>query len=257
MRVTVLGSGSSAGTPSISAGWGVADPNEPRNRRLRPSILVEEGETRVLVDASPDLRQQLLSAGGNRLDAVIFTHAHADHCHGIDDLRPVNEAMNADLAAYADAPTWATIRQRFGYVLEPRDPSAKAYYKPTLVPHTIAPGRPFEIRGLTVEPIDQDHGFMRTLGLRFGRFAYSTDLVDLPEASFAALAGIEVWLVGALGSREHPTHAHVDKAVAWIERVGAKRGYITHMSHRLDYQTLKRSLPPHIEPAYDGLVIDI
>ena len=257
MRVTVLGSGSSAGTPSLAGGWGAADPNEPRNRRLRASILVEEGDTRILVDTSPDLRQQLLSAGVNRLDAVIFTHAHADHCHGIDDLRPVNEAMNADLPAYADANSWHEIERRFGYVLEPCDPNATFYYKPCLVPHTIAPGDAFDVGPISVLAIDQDHGRSRTLGLRFGRFAYSTDLVELPEAGFAALAGVEVWIVGCLRPTPHPTHAHIDKAVTWIERVGANRAYLTHMNNSIDYQTLKRQLPPHIEPAYDGLVIDI
>ena len=257
MRITVLGSGSSAGTPSIAGGWGAADPAEPRNRRLRPSILVEEGPTRVLVDTSPDLRQQLLTAEVSRLDAVLFTHAHADHCHGIDDLRPVNEAMNADLPAYADAATWEVIGRRFDYVLEPRDPTAEFYYKPTLIPHIIAPGDEFRVGGLAIRAIDQDHGWIRTLGFRFGRFAYSTDVVELPEESLAALTGVEVWIVGTLGSRPHPTHAHVDKALGWIERVGAKRAYLTHLTHRLDYQTLHRDLPPHIEPAYDGLVIDL
>jgi phosphoribosyl 1,2-cyclic phosphate phosphodiesterase len=165
--------------------------------------------------------------------------------------------MKADIEAYADAKTWSEIERRFGYVLEPLSAKADFYYKPCLVPHTIAPGDEFRIGPVTVLAIDQDHGFSRTLGLRFGRFAYSTDLVELPEAGFAALAGVEVWIVGCLRPTPHSTHAHVDKAVAWIERVGAKRAYLTHMNHSIDYQTLKRQLPSHIEPAYDGLVIDI
>lgn len=257
MRVTFLGCGSSAGTPSVSDGWGDADPNEPKNRRLRPSILVEEGEFRLLVDASPDLRQQLLSTGVNRLDAVLFTHSHADHCHGIDDLRPVNQAINADLPAYANTATWTAIGQRFGYVLEPRNPRSKFYYKPCLVPTTIEAGSRFGIGPLTVEAYDQDHGFMRTLGLRFGKFAYSTDLVGLPEESFECLQGVETWVVGTLGSTDHPTHAHVDKALSWIERVGPKRAFLTHMSNRLDYASLCRTLPAHVRPAHDGFVLEI
>ena len=257
MRVTILGCGSSAGTPSIGSGWGMADPNEPKNRRLRPSILVEEGATRVLIDASPDLRAQLLGAGVNRLDAILFTHAHADHCHGIDDLRPINEAMDADLAAYADAATWDAIGQRFGYVLAPRAPGAKFYYKPCLVPRTIAAGETFQIGPITIRAFDQDHGRMRTLGFRFGSFAYSTDLVNLPEESFSTLAGIRTWVVGTLGPTEHPTHAHVTKAVGWIDRIKPERAYLTHMSNRLDYGSLCESLPPHIRPAHDGLILEI
>lgn len=257
MRVTILGCGSSAGTPSVANGWGNADPNEPKNRRSRPSILVEEGATRILIDTSPDLRSQLLAADVNRLDAVLFTHAHADHCHGIDDLRPVNEAMSADLAAYADEATWTSIRERFGYVLGSIRPGAPYYYKPCLVPTTIAPGQTFQIGSLTIQAYDQDHGYMRTLGFRFGKFAYSTDLVRLPDDSFEVLKGVDTWIVGTLGSSEHPTHAHVDKALGWIDRVGPQRAFLTHMSNRLDYGTLCRTLPAHVRPAYDGMTIDI
>lgn len=257
MRVTILGCGSSAGTPSVANGWGAVDPNEPKNRRLRPSIMVEEGETRILIDASPDLRAQLLASQINRLDAVLFTHAHADHCHGIDDLRPVNEAMNAELPAYADEVTWASIEQRFGYVLGPLRPNAKYYYKPCLTAHTIAAGQTFQIGDLAIQAFDQDHGWMRTLGFRFGKFAYSTDLVRLPDDSFEILQGVETWVVGTLGSNEHPTHAHVDKALGWIERVGPKRAYLTHMSNRLDYRSLCQTLPTHVRPAYDGMVLEI
>jgi phosphoribosyl 1,2-cyclic phosphate phosphodiesterase len=257
MRVTILGCGSSAGTPSVASGWGAADPNEPKNRRSRPSILVEEGETRILVDTSPDLRAQLLTAGINRLDAVLFTHAHADHCHGIDDLRPVNEAMNAELAAYADEATWTSIRERFGYVLGPIRSGAPYFYKPCLIPHTIAPGETFQIGALTIQAFDQDHGWMRTLGFRFGRFAYSTDVVRMPDASFEILKGVETWIVGTLGLTEHPTHAHVDKALGWIERVGPRRAFLTHMSNRLDYGFLCRTLPAHVRPAHDGMSLEI
>ncbi len=257
MKVTVLGCGSSGGTPQVGLGWGAADPKNPRNRRSRPSILVEIGTTRILVDASPDLRQQLLNADVDRLDAVLFTHAHADHCHGIDDLRAINEAMGADLPAYADEIAWDMIGRRFDYVLTPKDPKSRFYYKPVLVPTTIKAGDRFSIKGIEIQAFDQDHGFLRTLGFRFGRFAYSTDVVSLPEESFAALEGVEVWIVGTLGLQPHPTHAHVAKAVEWIERVGAKEAWLTHMSHRIDYASVAAQLPPHIRPAHDGLTLDI
>jgi phosphoribosyl 1,2-cyclic phosphate phosphodiesterase len=257
LRVTVLGCGSSGGTPMIGSGWGAADPNEPKNRRQRASVMVEEGDTRILVDVSPDVRAQLLATEVTRLDAILFTHAHADHCHGIDDLRPINEAMNADIPAYADAAAWEMIGRRFDYVLEPRDPRSKFYYKPCLVPNTVAPGDTVTVGSVTARAFDHDHGWLHTLGYRFGAFAYSTDVVALPEESFAALEGIDTWIVGTLGSAEHPTHAHVDKALGWIERVRPKRAFLTHMSNRLDYATLCRILPPHVRPAYDGLILEI
>ena len=257
MRVTILGCGHSGGTPLPAAGWGNCDPNNPKNRRLRPSILVEQDDTAILVDTSPDLRDQLLAADIRRLDAVIYTHGHADHLHGIDDLRAINRAMQAEIDAYADAATMAVIEERFGYVLAPLSEGAEIYYKPCLIPHVIAPGDKFSVGSVPITVFDQDHGYMRTLGLRFGALAYSTDVLELPEESFEQLAGIEVWLVGTLVSDPHPTHAHVDKALEWIERVGPSRAILTHMSHRLDYDTLAARLPDGVEPAYDGMIIEV
>jgi len=256
MRVTILGSGGASGVPSISGGWGRCDPTNPRNRRRRPSILVEDESIRILVDTSPDLREQLLDAEVKRLDAVLFTHAHADHLHGIDDLREVNRAMNAAIPIWGTADVLEAIDQRFGYVTTPQAPEAMVIYKPLLLPHGIE--GPFNVGGISVVPFDQDHGFGRTTGFRFGKVAYSTDCVELPEEAFAALAGVEVWIVGALTDRpNHPTHADVDKALGWIDRVKPRRAIITHMGTGLDSEALRQRLPAHTEPAYDGMVIDI
>lgn len=256
MRVTILGCGGSGGTPSVDWGWGRCDPENPRNRRTRPSILVEDGETRILVDTSPDLREQLLRENVRRLDAVFYTHSHADHLHGIDDLRSINRVMNAPLPVYSNAETLDAIRSCFGYVLEPLAENAKMYYKPVLVPHQVNHGDAFTVGNIPVQVFDQDHGFCDTLGFRFGPVAYSSDAVELPEEAFKLLQGVEVWIIGTLTDKPHPTHADVDKAVGWLQRVGAKRGVLTHLSGRLDYAELAARLPDGVEPAYDGMVID-
>ncbi len=256
MKVTILGSGGSSGTPAIDWGWSQCDPDNPRNRRLRPSILVENGDTRLLVDTSPDLREQLLRAEVNRLDAVLFTHYHADHLHGIDDLRPVNRVLNAPLDIYADAETLGIIRERFGYVLEPLADGATVYYKPTLTPHEITGGSRFRVGSVEVRAVAQDHGYCGSLGFRFGPVAYSTDLVDMGDEEFAALNGIDLWIIGTLVDRPHPTHLHVNKALAWIDRVKPRRAVLTHLSGRFDYATLQARLPAGVEPAYDGMVLE-
>jgi len=252
VKITILGCGSSMGVPLIGGDWGACDPAEPRNRRRRVSILVESGPTRVLVDTSPDLREQLLAAGVNALDAVLYTHAHADHLHGIDDLRAINVALKAPLDIHADAATLDLIRERFGYVFQPL--KGDYFYKPTLVPKLV--DGPFAVGGIAVTPFVQDHGFSSTLGYRFGSVAYSTDVVTLDERAFAALAGIDLWIVDAFRLEPHATHSHLDRTLGWIERVKPKRAVLTHMSQGMDYATLKRRLPAHVEPAYDGMVLE-
>ncbi len=256
MRVTILGCGGSSGTPAIDWGWGRCNPDNPRNRRLRPSILVENGDTTILVDTSPDLRQQLLGVGVRHLDAVLFTHYHADHLNGIDDLRPINRAMNAPLDAYADADTIEMIGERFGYVFDTLSEDATHFYKPTLIPHELNGRDRVVVGDVTIDAIDQDHGFCRSLGFRFGPIAYTTDVVELPEYAFDLLAGIEVWIVGVLTDRPHPTHAHVGKALDWMARIGPRRGVLTHLSTFFDYDALAGQLPRHVEPAHDGMVIE-
>jgi phosphoribosyl 1,2-cyclic phosphate phosphodiesterase len=256
MRVTMLGCGPSWGVPRIGNDWGACDPENPRNRRRRASILVESGEARLLVDTSPDMREQLLDARVSALDAVLLTHAHADHLHGIDDLRTVNRLMGKAIPVYADAATMEEVEQRFGYIFTPINPAAKsAFYKPSLERRVI--DGPFEAAGIAVTPFVQDHGFSRTLGFRIGRFAYSTDVINLDEAAFAALAGIDTWIVDCIRYAPHVTHAHLEKTLQWIARVKPRRAILTHMDESLDYETLRRTLPPGVEPGYDGLVIDL
>lgn len=255
MKVTILGCGAAGGVPMISVGWGSCDPANPRNVRLRPSILVEVGDVAILVDTGPDLRQQLLNSGTRRLDAVLFTHAHADHTHGIDDLREVNRAMLASIDAYGAAVTMAEIAERFGYVFTPLDLARMPVYKPWLVRHDIT--GPFEVKGVPILPIDQDHGYGRTTGFRIGSFAYSTDAWDFPSEEFAKLHGLDLWIVGCLIDKPHNTHAHVGKVVDWTRRLKPERTLLTHMSPRLDYAHLAETLPEGMAPAYDGLVIEL
>lgn len=257
LKVTILGCGASGGVPLIGNDWGACDPQEPRNRRRRSSILIEGQGTTILVDASPDCRAQLLDAGVDHLDGVIFTHAHADHIHGIDDLRWVNVAMGAVIPAWADDLTLEQINTRFGYVFTPLDRIAGGYfYKPCLDPVPIE-GNSFRIGSLEVEAIRQDHGFSTTLGLRLGAFAYSVDVVTLDDTAFAQLAGIGTWIVGCLGRNPHPTHAHLDKVLDWIDRVRPERSWLSHMGPQLDYGALCEELPAHVRPAHDGLTLEI
>jgi phosphoribosyl 1,2-cyclic phosphate phosphodiesterase len=254
MKVTMLGCGPSMGVPAIGRDWGACDPADPRNHRRRASLLIESHGKTVLIDTSPDLREQLLDADVNRLDAVILTHAHADHLHGIDDLRAVNRLMQQAIPLYADAKTLAEIEQRFGYALEPV-PTGGMFFKPTVTPQII--DGPFFAAGLPVTPFTQDHGYSTTLGLRIGAFGYSTDVTELDDAAFAALAGIELWIVDCLRYEPHPTHSHVAKTLAWIERIKPRRAILTHLDRPLDYRELAGQLPPGVEPGYDGLVIGL
>jgi phosphoribosyl 1,2-cyclic phosphate phosphodiesterase len=255
MKVTILGCGAAGGVPMISVGWGRCDPANPKNRRRRPSILVETEGQAILIDTGPDLREQLLSVNINMLDAVLYTHAHADHVHGIDDLREVNRAMRRSLDVYGSAATLAEISERFGYVFTPLDIETMPIFKPWLVPHAVEGA--FKVGPVDVLAIDQDHGYCRSTGFRIGNMAYSTDAWDFPEASLAALEGLDLWIIGCLLDTPHETHAHVDKVLGWVERLKPKRTLLTHMSPRLDYAALRESLPAGVEPAYDGLTITL
>ena len=257
MKITILGCGSATGTPAVGLGWGDLDPNNIKNQRLRSSILVEKGETCILIDTTPDLRQQLLNAGVNRLDAVLYTHFHADHLNGIDDLRQINRVMNSSIKMYADQRTMDEIKERFGYVIEPLAVGASFYYKPTLDPHILDDNSNLKIGDIEIDIFSQDHGFSNTLGFRFGPIAYSTDVVELSEKAFEVLSGVDTWIIGVLNYKPHPTHAHIDKALGWIERINPKRCVFTHMGLNLDYETLKMSLPKNVEPGFDGMIIKV
>ncbi len=254
MKATVLGCGPSWGVPAIGPDWGRCDPTEPRNTRRRCSLLVESRGAALLIDTSPDLRQQLLDAGTARLDAVLLTHAHADHLHGIDDIRIVNRLIGKPIPLYASADTLAEVERRFGYAVKPVMPG-QPIYRPALTPHPIT--GPFNAAGIPVVPFAQGHGFAATTGMRIGPLAYSTDAVELDDKAFAALAGVELWIVDCLRREPHPTHSHLAKTLAWIERVRPRRAVLIHMDQSLDYRELANELPAGVEPGYDGLAIEL
>lgn len=254
MRVTILGCGASTGVPMIGPNWGECDPTDPRNRRRRASLLVEVGAVAILIDMSPDMREQLIDAEVRRLDAVVMTHAHADHLHGIDDIRQLNRLMGAAIPLWANGETLAEIRRRFGYAMTP-PPEPGRFYRPTFEANEII--GPFEVCGVPLVPFVQDHGFTTSLGFRIGVAAYSTDVTELDEAAFAILGGIELWIVDCMRQLPHPTHSDLGKTLRWIERVRPRRTILTHMDHTLDYRTLSAALPAGVEPGRDGLVIEL
>ena len=256
MKVTILGCGSAAGTPSVSGGWGKCDPANPKNRRSRASILVEEGPTAILVDTSPDLRQQMLDVGIQSLDAVLYTHVHADHIHGIDELREITRLTKTALPVYGTAETLEELAARFAYVFKPV-PADGLVFRPWLTPTVITPAERFAVGPVMVESILQIHGPGTTVGFKFGDLIYSTDLVDLPEASKAVIAGAKLWIVGALSDVPYFTHAHVAKVLDWVAELKPQRTVITHMSNALDYDRLAAQLPECVTPAFDGMVFEV
>lgn len=258
----MLGCGSSGGVPRVGQGWGACDPEEPRNRRRRCSVLVERtgegGKTTLLVDTSPDLRDQLLGAGIKHLDAVLMTHDHADHTHGIDDLRPLVMMSRKRIPVHADAVTTTTLASRFGYCFAA---AAGSDYPPILDLAELDAGQPVSIHGAggTIEalPFRVRHGKTDALGLRFDNTAYTPDLNDVYPESMAALQGLDLWIVDALRPTPHPTHFSLQDALDWIERMQPKRAILTNLHTDLDYGTLTHTLPSHIVPAYDGMVVAI
>jgi phosphoribosyl 1,2-cyclic phosphate phosphodiesterase len=260
--ITILGCGSSAGVPRIGTGWGACDPGNLRNRRRRCSILVEKtgagGVTRVLVDASPDLREQLLDVGIDQLDAVLITHDHADHIHGIDDLRPVALNMRRLVPTYMDARTSSVVRARFGYIFETPPGSD---YPPILEEHRLTAGTSLPIEGaggtISITPFDLHHGSTDALGFRFDGTAYTPDVNAIPDAAVPHLENLDLWIIDALRPRRHPSHFSLEEALAWLERMKPKDAVLTNMHNDLDYETLRRSLPKGIIPAYDGMTIRV
>lgn len=262
MRVVVLGCGGSAGVPMIggedgSGNWGACDPSEPCNRRSRSSIVIESGEgTRLLVDTGPDLRTQLLNCRIPRIDAILYTHAHADHITGIDDVRLLNRIVNRPLDAFATSTTLAELDRRFAYAFRPWQPPG--FYRPVLVAHAVEPGRAIDAAGICVRSFGQNHGRVESLGLRIGGFGYSTDVVALDEAAFAALEGVDTWLVGCfLRLARHSTHANLDLVLQWVARLRPRRTVLTHMGPEMDWGWMRANLPVGVEPGYDGMVLDV
>lgn len=258
VRFTILGCGSSGGVPRLGGHWGECDPTNPRNTRRRCSLLIEreseDGITRVLIDSSPDLRAQLLDAGIGALDAVVYTHAHADHVHGIDDLRMIVFNMRQRLPVWADGDTQNALYARFGYAfVQPED----SPYPPILDMHTI--NGPFEIEGaggaIRLTPFQVNHGSIDALGFRVGDLAYLPDVAAIPEDVWPVLSGLDCWVLDALRRTPHPTHAHLALSLEWIARAAPRRAVLTNMHIDLDYQTVEEETPAHVTPAYDGMIL--
>jgi phosphoribosyl 1,2-cyclic phosphate phosphodiesterase len=266
LRVTILGCGSSGGVPRATGDWGACDPSEPRNQRTRCGLLLQkwsgeanapEHATSVLIDTPPDLRTQLAAAKPSHLDAVLISHDHADQVAGFDDIRAFFIKQRRQVPVWIDEPTRRTFMRRFGYAFETQSgyPSIArdAGHLTPLVPIVIdGPGGPLEIL-----PLEQSHGFSKSLGFRIANAAYSNDVVAMPEATFARLEGLSLWIVDALRDKPHPTHAHVDLTLEWIARLKPRHAVLTNMHLDLDYQSLKARLPAGVEPAYDGWVADL
>ena len=263
LRIVITGCGSSPGTPRIMGDWGACDPSNPKNRRRRAAALIERisasGEiTRIAIDTGPDFRDQMLDAGATHLDGVVYTHAHADHIHGIDDLRGYFLAQRRKVDVFADKQTLDRLHEGFGYCFKTPPGSA---YPPILEAHEIDHDKAFTIEGaggpITFEPLPQIHGDMVTLGFRIGRLAYCPDVSDFPAQTEARLGGLDLLIIDALQYRPHPSHFSLSQALERIEMFAPKRAVLTHMHIPLDYETVMAETPDHVEPAYDGLAIEL
>lgn len=259
LTFTILGCGSSMGVPRVALGWGSCDPNNPKNRRRRCALLVERANahghhTRVLVDCSPDCREQLLEAQVDWLDGVLITHEHADHTHGIDDLRPLFVHKRRRVDIYLDEATSRAMHARFGYCFM-TPPGSE--YPPIVTEHRLEPGHPVTIEGqggsIQALPLLQNHGDIPSLGFRFGNVAYSADIKNLPPESLGLMAGLDVWIVDALRKAPHPSHFDLAEALDWIARIKPKRAILTNLHTDMDYEELRAILPANVEPAYDRM----
>ena len=261
-RFTILGCGSSPGVPRIGMDWGNCDPQNPKNRRRRASFLVEQiadsGTTTVVVDTGPDFRDQMISANVGSADGVIYTHSHADHIHGIDDLRSFFINRRARVDIWADEATSEKLHGSFGYCFQTPEGSQ---YPPILREHRILAGEDFVIEGqggaLPILPFEQPHGAIHSLGFRFGNLAYCSDISALDDRALPHLRDLDVWILDALQYKEHPSHFSLNQALEWIDKLKPKRAILTHMHTPLDYETVLNETPDHVEPAYDGMVIEL
>ncbi|BBD97808.1 MBL fold metallo-hydrolase [Sphingobium amiense] len=254
LTVTILGCGTSSGVPRIGNDWGDCDPNEPKNRRTRVSILVESATTRILVDTSPDMRQQLLAADVIDIDAILWTHDHADHCHGIDDVRQIFHRRRAAVPGYGRAKTMEHLRGRFTYAFEGREG-----YPPTIAAHDLPDG--LRIGDIMVACVDMPHGHIYSTGFRFSHggshVGYATDFHDITPDMLALFDGLDLWVVDALREKPHPTHPHLAMTLDGIAAAAPKRAVLTHMDQSMDYATLCKTLPPGVEPGYDGMIVTV
>lgn len=259
LRVTLLGTGPSQGVPAVggadgSGNWGECDPAEPRNRRRRTSALIEAADgTRLLIDAGPDLRAQLLDNRIADFDALLLTHVHADHIAGIDELRAVNRSTGRVLPVFASEATLREVRERFGYAFRP---VTKGFSRPALEGQIVAPGETIQVGTMAVELFDQDHVVMRTLGLRIGGFAYTTDVLRFPPESFERLRGLDTWVVGCITTGTNPVHANLDQVLDWVAELRPRRTILTHQGDRMDFSRVSARLPAGVEMGVDGLVLE-
>ncbi len=257
MRLTLLGTGTSFGVPQIGCRCAACTSPDPRDRRTRTAALIETHDARLLIDTPPELRLQLVAAGVDRIDAVLFTHAHADHVHGIDDLRALSMRQRTALPAFASRDTMTELAGKFPYIFDPTFVVPAGATTPELAPHVLEPGVPIAIAGIAVLPLALPHGQQPVLGYRVGPLAYLTDVKTIPDSVIGALQGLDVLVLSALLSRPHPLHLSISEAVAAAQRVGARRTYFTHLTHEFTHVALAAMLPATIAPAYDGLVIDL
>lgn len=250
MKIRILGCGTSSGVPRIGNDWGACDPGEPRNRRMRMSALVEHDDTRILIDTGPDMREQLLAAEVATVDAILWTHDHADHCHGIDDVRQIFHALGQPVSGYARPATAASLESRFGYVFR-----GKTGYPPTATMAMLEDD--MTIGGVRVRTVDQPHGRILSAGFRFecdGKsIGYATDFHDLTPDMADLYRDLDIWIVDALRRHPHPAHADLPSVLHWVEMLKPRRTVLIHMDQSMDYATLCRELPKGVEPAYDGL----
>ncbi len=261
LAFTILGCGSSGGVPRVAQGWGACDPHEPRNRRRRCAALIERtseaGRTLALIDAGPDLREQLIGADVTRLDGVLLSHPHADHTHGVDDLRPLTIAARRRIDVHMDAATCADVSAKFGYIFNTPPGSA---YPPIAIERRLTPGVEVGIDGpggiIAATPFELAHGDIPALGFRIGGLAYTPDLNGVPDAAAPFLEGLDVWVIDALRYAPHPSHLSLAESLALIERFRPRRAVLTNLHTDLDYATLRQTLPPGVKPAYDGMRIE-
>lgn len=254
LKITILGCGTSVGIPCLGrAGWGKCDPDEPRNRRQRCALLVQSDTTTILVDAGPDIRNQLLPHNLTKIDAVLITHTHSDHVAGIDDLRVFYWPDQVKLPLYATAHHGADIQERVPYMFV-KNPGSPSYFQPPLEMKEIAAGNALQIGDIKVDVLHQEHGLTNSLGFIFnGVCGYSTDVKDMPEDNFHLLADIPLWIVESLRDRPHQAHADYGLTLSWIERVKPEHAVLTHLGLDVDYRTLKDNCPKNVEPGYDGM----